>query len=739
MATNQILSFFKTHKKIVVFLLLFLGSFLLSWDIAFAEEADPVISEETTDKIIEILNYFMAGAATVLGLVTSFVTIFIYPGWTNGTMFGLLDYLKEIWILVSNVVYFVFAFILIAIAFMNIIGKGEGTWELKQALPKFIVWVLIVPFSWFFVQFILSISAILTVGVLTLPYDSFRDKDLYKAAIESESIGNLEICKDVAITLTGENPDASEYSSYTAADGSTISENLLCKNDSKVKVKDLLDPTTTTGLESSIFGITSIYTYGILKVHELDTIDARDLDAYKKLADLIFKILFDVLFVLVYMLLMIALFLALLVRGVRLWIYIMLSPFFGLLYFFGWGEKIVSKDKFSIWEFIALAMVPVYASAALAFGLAFILVASEWLKQEVLEGDDMDTLRAGWFSLSIYGAHWGTTDGEVEKSPLAKLILELFWVVILWIAVMAALKSSKTTEAIVQPIAKFGEDVWNLAAKAPTYAPILPASIGGSAAWLSAMWSSLTSAIDSHYRWQWNDRWADFARNILWDTTPASDLRNATARHEWWVERWDSGAIRSTMSELISRTTNENIRNQDFRRQFLRDLRNIFWGEIDERRARALETASNPEAFAQALSEILRNEWSREWFDTTRLTPIQWALWGTLGSMDAREVMRIFGIGEWTPDPAPDPDPTASPTDITINPTNVRNVTVDASWAVSNIDALRTEIWSENLTPANETRIRTLLRWLEDGDGNRVYDGNAIDAIIEALNLSDDE
>ena len=82
-----------------------------------------MLDEESSDKIIEAVNFIMAGAASVLGIVTSFVTIFIYPGWTNGTMFGLQEYLKEIWILVSNVVYFIFAFILIAIAFMNIIGK----------------------------------------------------------------------------------------------------------------------------------------------------------------------------------------------------------------------------------------------------------------------------------------------------------------------------------------------------------------------------------------------------------------------------------------------------------------------------------------------------------------------------------------------------------------------------------------------------------------------------------------
>jgi Na+-transporting methylmalonyl-CoA/oxaloacetate decarboxylase gamma subunit len=46
---------------------------------------------------------------------------------------------KEVWIMVSNIVYFVFAFILIWIAFMNIIGKNADQYQLKQALPKFIV------------------------------------------------------------------------------------------------------------------------------------------------------------------------------------------------------------------------------------------------------------------------------------------------------------------------------------------------------------------------------------------------------------------------------------------------------------------------------------------------------------------------------------------------------------------------------------------------------------------------
>lgn len=119
-------------------------------------------------------------------------------------------------------------------------------------------------------------------------------------------------------------------------------------------------------------------------------------------------------------------------------------------------------------------MVPVYVAAALAFGLTFIMVASEGIKEKSSK-DDLDTLSAGGFSLSIIGAHG---DGEEEKSVIAKLIVQLFGVVILWIAVMAALKSSDVTNNVTQPIQSFGKSVGDLIQKAPTYAPILPASLG---------------------------------------------------------------------------------------------------------------------------------------------------------------------------------------------------------------------------------------------------------------------
>jgi malonyl CoA-acyl carrier protein transacylase len=53
-------------------------------------------------------------------------------------------------------------------------------------------------------------------------------------------------------------------------------------------------------------------------------------------------------------------------------------------------------------------------------------------------------------------------------------MVQVFGIAILWIAVMSALQKSEITKAVVEPIAAFGKSVGELAAKAPSYAPIIP-------------------------------------------------------------------------------------------------------------------------------------------------------------------------------------------------------------------------------------------------------------------------
>ncbi len=696
MIFQKLQNFCNSHKKTVFFLVFFLGIFALTTQWIFAAdgapEAQSAISQEDGEKIIGYLNMALKAAATILGLITSFVSIFLYPGWVNGTMFWLQDYLKLIWVLVSNVIYFIFAGILIVIAFMNIIGKGDGTWELKQALPKFIVGVLIVPFSWFFVQFLLSLSAILTVGVLTLPYESFQNEELFGAAMEESEVTNQKFCKDIIISITGNFDGVEGGTSSLTEWEDALQENIRCKGEGdsgKVSIKDIISGEGGgEGIDNNVFGIISVYTYGILRVQELDTIAALDLTTVKWISDLIFKVIFDLLFVVVYLILMVALFLALLVRGVRLWVYMMLSPAFGLLYFLGKGsEGFWSSDdgsKFSISEFIALAMVPVYASAALAFGLVFILVATEGIKEASSE-DDLDTLKAGWFSISIIGAH---ADGEEEKSVIAKLIVELFWVAVLWIAVMAALWASDTTKTVTAPIKQFGTSVWKMVTAAPTYMPILPASLGGSAAGLGQMGSTIQSGLANAATTRW---WEAAKRFLPWssaanvDQTTNAQRAISTLQASGVNNANSLSALQNTIKWGTVETMRNNQETVDMLQKYLDEARKIDATVPD------ITVTQNSDSIAKAIGAL------DEYYNRTGKELI----WGSpLNASSNPTAVNAALAGTSTPPADTETPPVAGATNnITINATDVNKAGISFSWTgasmtATGIEQVKTALWT---------------------------------------------
>lgn len=91
---------------------------------------------------------------------------------------------------------------------------------------------------------------------------------------------------------------------------------------------------------------------------------------------IISKLIFGALFFIIFGILVVAIVYALLTRAIMLWMFAMFSPLFALSFVLGHGKGIAEKiSKYSIGHFISLAMVPVYVSAALAFGLMFLGLA----------------------------------------------------------------------------------------------------------------------------------------------------------------------------------------------------------------------------------------------------------------------------------------------------------------------------------------------------------------------------
>ena len=585
--TNFIQFFKKKNKKIFYYLGFFAVVFLMSSDVTFAAEWE--------SKVVDILIWFIKIAWTFLIILNYLIPLFLSPEWYNWSVFDMNTHFRDIWILVSNVVYFIFAFILIWIAFMNIIWKNADQYQLKQALPKFVVWVLIVPFSWFIVQFILSVAWVLTMSALTLPQDTFED---YK-------IQALEFPQSCKLDLTALWEQKVDQIIDCSQWWQSITDNSIASE--------------------SILSIISTYTYWILNVWSIDEITSQ-LTSWdggkqvKTILDLAIHTIFAVIIMIIYFILFITLALVLFVRAIYIWIYIMLSPVFWLMYFFDKKEWSWFFEKFNFKEFIALAMVPVYTMLALSFWLLFIYVTWQWLTQVSNDSsikvlDKGQTLAIWDFKLEVTGSMWWVTDknligfwewlGQWVEGWLWAvwtLILKLFWIVILRWTIMAAMRASAITKQITEPIYQFGSKVWQIATSAPWNMPLFGWQ---SATWLQSAASSFKTSIDSHFTSKWAKLWEDispFAKTATSDMKMINARNTSVTSQKQWEdfirEMWDK------ISDL-----DKTMRDPSSKKEFMEMIKKVFW----EKAYDAVKDANTEVDFTQKFKSINPNDLSQIW------------------------------------------------------------------------------------------------------------------------------
>ena len=545
------------HKLFLTKIVVFFWLYFLMTDFSFASAQNDVDFKKIEDWFIQITTWISTIISVLLWALTYLVTLFLTPEWTSGTVFGLSKNLKDIWVLMSNIVYFAFAFILIAIAFANIVWT-QWDFALKQALPRFIVWILIVPFSWFIVQFFVSLSSILTISALNLPFEVFQDykSQMSKVDIPKNCTLNLWVLWEKEWTNSWEGTPSNQiYSCWTE----------------EISVADLLKSDKAS---DGIFGIVWLYTYWLVNIEWISKIDEKQLrDQIKTIWDIVVKVVFDLLFIVVYAILMIALWLALMIRWIRLWIFMMLAPLFWIMYFFKkwwWGNWFLQKFNFK--EFIALTLTPVYAMLALSFWIFFIFVSWKWMTWVTTDLTVKDKEVKIWdFTLTV---EWAVSH-DLSVTDFLKtiwdwalwviwaLILKIFWIVVLWGAVMAALKQSQITWEIIEPISAFGRSVWELATKIPQFTPILPGrqtldslqQLPNKALW-ALQWYSSVKADDLAWKFWLNNSQNSQAINEL----------NRTLIEMKWNEK-NQSFRQNAISKLLNqiKTNNELLTDPKYR------------------------------------------------------------------------------------------------------------------------------------------------------------------------------
>ena len=176
------------------------------------------------------------------------------PDWTSGDLFGLRTPMYSLWVTVSNIVYFVYAILLILIALGTMFGKESFSY--KVMLPKLALGILMVPFTWWLVQWTISLSAVVTASVITIPMET----------ISTDKNGWMS--KPSIPTRVTINEDES---------GKAKTKTTKCSD----APSNCVSPTIFLRDQSGMYGYMMVYAYSVFKLDQIKDL-SFDVDSVRK-------------------------------------------------------------------------------------------------------------------------------------------------------------------------------------------------------------------------------------------------------------------------------------------------------------------------------------------------------------------------------------------------------------------------------------------------------------------------
>jgi len=283
--------------------------------------------------IVQILNLVFTVITFLLTPAIILCGWLLSPDWTMGDFFGLRPYFIQVWVLVSNLVYIVFALMLLWMAIMQIFSS-ESNYAFKKKLPRFLVGIMIVPFTWLIVSWTLSFANQAVAAVLSIPSGAIASMD------KGEDTGMFHlrsIPTEFTLNFAEDAPAASAETVTCVENGETKSGGVKCISPAEFISKNSSGP----------FFIIMIYAYDIFKIQKTEMIDfdrvckginetgnekVNSATCISDLGKLLRK--FGVAFITTtfFAIILIALCWVLLARAFKLWVYVMFSPLFGLAY-----------------------------------------------------------------------------------------------------------------------------------------------------------------------------------------------------------------------------------------------------------------------------------------------------------------------------------------------------------------------------------------------------------------------
>lgn len=420
------------------------------------------------------------------------------------------SFLNLLWIIVRDLVNYIFILVLLVIAFYTVItagSEGEGGFSVKKILPKFVIAVVLVNFTWFGAKIVLDTANVATNIIYGIPSSI--------TALQNSTGENLQLpgkkdridgecgfittdsekgIKDYTCPLyllvakMNAKDDGTEYTfdeigeAVTKKKGwsekekvsdenlqKTITEKMkiVSKEEGKIITYDLGFLTLyftplQSGLEQlNVNTIGSLMAFSILDIHRWAMTDGTP----QTVGSLTLSILVSFFVMIIIIIIFTTFFLVMLERVIVIWINIILSPIWALVYVLkdtplsfdmNSGEGNLLGPK----AFVSAAFLPAMISFPLVFGLTlFSIINATGGRLEITKNLPFDI--------------FGTTNVMKGISNLEQLFWYIIAIVIMWQSIKIAEKQTVIVNNVISGIRGFAEKAGTEIIKTPLYLPFV--------------------------------------------------------------------------------------------------------------------------------------------------------------------------------------------------------------------------------------------------------------------------
>lgn len=458
---------FKNKKRILIGVgaLLLLMSFS---PIALAETAEATSTDPFNDVAADLMR--------VVVIAFSFLRLLLYPLVTIvGALMdneliigpGMEDKLRAIWVIIRDWVNITFVLALVGVAIYNVLGiAGDGSnYALKSILPKIVIGLVAVNFSFLAGKVLLDATSVLTTAVYALP----SDLQIYDGQAEK---ARQNLC-DHDPDLTDNNGVFQEEAGKLLIEDGNLLAAIFCETeegDTGYYSGDLNDFGEDYFNNFGAHNVAVLLMINMGQVMDVNLVSFSSQSTLDQFTSLTLQTLFGILLFLMFGFAFVAMVVVLLVRIVILWICLALSPFLVLFFLFpdiagSLGGELDIKS-----QFFKHLFVPVVMGVVFSIGFTMLAVFQEtatggWLgKFSDIELNELENISESEEVDELFGR---------DITQFQDLIIAIAAVIIIWVGTFSA-ASQTLASTWTGAIKSAGESTGKFLASTPLYATVIP-------------------------------------------------------------------------------------------------------------------------------------------------------------------------------------------------------------------------------------------------------------------------